>query len=48
MHKRIKDKNHVKNMCGGVHSILITPVSVTSQRAMGWTGGVGFLAGARC
>jgi hypothetical protein len=28
--------------------MLITPVSVASRRAMGWTAGVGFLAGARC
>jgi hypothetical protein len=29
-------------MWSGGHSILITPVSVASRRATGWTAGVGF------
>jgi hypothetical protein len=34
-------------MLNGVHSVLITPVSVASRQATGWTAGVGFPAGAR-
>jgi hypothetical protein len=37
-----------KQMWSWVHSILITPVSVASRRATGWTAGVGFPAGGRC
>jgi hypothetical protein len=33
-------------MWSGVHSVLITPVSVASRRATGWTVGAGFSAGA--
>jgi hypothetical protein len=37
----------VKVKCG-VHFILITPVSVASRRATGWTAKVGFAGGAGC